>query len=159
MSEDSQKTELDAEALAQFSEEAQPRVRALAKHLGCGLDNISEARYSENAFDAEGHEWKVLTDEEADEATLEYCKESAWAFNPDFIIEHSKLPYEAREMVEAFQEKCERANETILALIENLEEFASDAASADGRGHFLSSYDGEENEESIDGTMYFLYKN
>lgn len=102
----------------------------------------------------------VYTDEEADEAVKEYIKESVWAFNASFIIDHSSLPYEAREMIEYFQrEKCEGANDTILALIDDFDEFASDAIGADGRGHFLSSYDGEENEEVINGETYFIYRN
>lgn len=101
----------------------------------------------------------VRTDEEADEAAKEYIKESVWAFNADFIINHSRLPYEAIEMVQAFQQKCEDANETILALIEDFDDFVCDAISAHGRGHFLSSYDGEENEETVNGETYYIYRN
>lgn len=105
-------------------------------------------------------EYSVYTDEEADEAVKEYIKESVWAFNASFIINHSSLPYEAREMIEFFQrEKCEGANETILALINDFDDFVSDAISADGRGHFLSSYDGEENEETVNGETYYIYRN
>ena len=104
-------------------------------------------------------DYSVCTDEEAGEAAKEYIKESVWAFNAEFIISHSKLPYEAVEMVQAFQEKCEDANDTILALIEDFDKFVSDAISADGRGHFLSSYDGEENEETVNGETYYIYRN
>ena len=91
----------------------------------------------------------VLTDEEADEKARREIENTVWAFNASFIIEHSKLPYEAEEMVKAFQERCEGANDTLLALIEDLDEFVEDAISADGRGHFLSPYDGDENEETV----------
>lgn len=105
-------------------------------------------------------DYSVYTDEEADEQAKEYIEEAAWAFNADFIIDHSSLPYEAREMIKFFQrEKCEGANDTILALIDDFDEFVSDAISADGRGHFLSSYDGCENEEKINGTWYYIYRN
>jgi hypothetical protein len=51
--------------------------------------------------------------------------------------------------VSAFQEaKCEDANETIAALITDIDEFIEDAICADGRGHFLNGYDGEEYESS-----------
>ena len=104
--------------------------------------------------------YSVYTDEEADEAAKEYIKESVWAFNADFIINHSKLPYEAIEMVEGFQSaKYDDANDTILALIDDFDEFVSDAISADGRGRFLSYYDGEENEEVVNGETYFIYRN
>lgn len=101
----------------------------------------------------------VCTDEEADEKAKEYIKESVWAFNADFIVDHSKLPYEAIEMVEGFQyAKFEDANETILALINDFDDFVSDAISADGRGHFMNSYDGHEHEVNIDGTYYYVYR-
>lgn len=105
-------------------------------------------------------DYLVCTDEEADEAAKQYIEESVWAFNASFIINHSKLPYEAREMIENLQTtKCEGANDTILALIDDFDEFVSAAISADGRGHFLSSYDGEENEETVNGETYFIYRN
>jgi len=104
-------------------------------------------------------DYLVCCDEEADEKAAEYIKDSAWAFNAEFIVDHSKLPYEAIEMVQAFQQKCENANETILALIDDFDDFASDAISADGRGHFLSFYDGKENEETVNGETYYIYRN
>lgn len=97
-------------------------------------------------FEIDGCEYAVATsEEEADEAAAEYIKDSLWAFRAEFIIDHSKLPYEAIEMIRTFQaEKCEDANETIEALIEDLDVFISDAISADGRGHFLAPYDFDE---------------
>ena len=98
-------------------------------------------------------EYMVLTDEEADERAKDYIEETVWAFNADFICRVCGLPYEAEEMIRSFQrESCEGANDTILALIENadgLDFFVEEAISADGRGHFLSHYDGEENEVSF----------
>ena len=97
-------------------------------------------------FDIDGEEYAVaISDEEADKAAAAYIKDSLWTFNTEFIINHSKLPQEATEMLRVFQEnKCEGANETIAALIEDMDEFISDAIAADGRGRFLSHYDGKE---------------
>jgi hypothetical protein len=97
-------------------------------------------------FEIDGNEYTVATsEEEADEAVGEYIKESVWSFNSEFIIEHSKLPWEAEEMIKNFQQaKCEDANDTILAIIEDIDVFIQDAISQDGRGHFLASYDDEE---------------
>jgi len=92
----------------------------------------------------------ILTDEEADELAKEDVKQSCWAFNAEFIVEHSNLPWEAIEMVRGYQEKCEGANDTILALITDFDEFYDDAISADGRGHFLNRYDGEEEEITLE---------
>jgi hypothetical protein len=97
----------------------------------------------------------VLTDKEADKVAWDEIKNSLWAFNTDFIINHSELPYEAVKMLKGFQEsECENANETIEALIEDMDQFVQDAKSADGRGHFLSRYDDEENEEGD----FFIYR-
>lgn len=101
----------------------------------------------------------VLTNDEADEKASEYIKDSLWAFNAEFIIDHSKLPYDAIDMIKTYQEeKCEGANETIEALIEDMEEFVNDAISADGRGHFLNTYDGNENEETVEGETFYIYR-
>ena len=53
---------------------------------------------------------------------------------------------------------CESANELVLALIDDMDKFVSDAISSDGRGHFLSYYDGEEQEIYIEGTTFFYYR-
>jgi hypothetical protein len=117
------------------------------------------------SFIINGEEWAIGTDDEAEEATKEYIKETAWAFNSSFIIENSSLPYEAAEMIQNFQEsKCEGANETILALIDDIDDFVQSAIRADGRGHFLSGYDGVENQINIkykskDYTFYIYRTN
>ena len=125
------------------------KLSELAKFLDVETEDLEESSYDESLFSLGSRDYLVYTDEEADERAKEYMRETAWAFNASFIIDHSKLPYEALEMVQGFQEKCEGANDTILALIEDFDEFVEDAISADGRGHFLSHYDSEENEISF----------
>jgi hypothetical protein len=49
---------------------------------------------------------------------------------------------------------CESARPIVEALIEDMDHFVSDAICADGRGHFLSQYDGEENEEG----EFYIYR-
>lgn len=108
-------------------------------------------------FEIIGQEYKVYTDEEADEAAADYIKESLWAFNPEFILEHSAASEETtaredEEIIKAIrmvQESiCESANALVKALISDIDTFIEDAIDADGRGHFLSSYDGEEHESN-----------
>jgi len=130
------------------------KVSELAKFLDCEVEDLEESSYDESLFSWGNEEYLVYTDEEADEAVKDYIKESAWSFQAWFIVDHSELPYEAIEMVQGFQKKCEGANETILALITDLDEFVNDAISADGRGHFLSGYDGKENEIE----NYFVFR-
>ena len=55
-------------------------------------------------------------------------------------------------------EKCESSNEAVKSLIEDFDHFVDDAVLTDGRGHFLSSYDGEENEVKINNTWYYIYR-
>jgi hypothetical protein len=64
------------------------------------------------------------------------------------------------ETLKAFQKMqeslCEDANELVLAIIDDIDKFIEDAVESDGRGNFLSTYDGKENEVENDGgeTLY-----
>lgn len=107
-------------------------------------------------------DYSVYTDEEADEATADYIKDSVWAFNTSFILGECGLDYSGEDSLKDMQKRsCEGANDFILSLIEKtcgLDSFVESAISADGRGHFLSGYDGEENEQKFKGTYYFIYR-
>lgn len=106
-----------------------------------------------------GREYLVLTSREADKRAADYIKDSVWAFKPEFIASHSKLSHSATVKVcEALQDKCESANEDVKALIKNMRAFVKDAIAADGRGHFLSSYDGQEHEVRLGGRTYYIYR-
>ena len=57
--------------------------------------------------------------------------------------------------------KCESNNDVIYNTIQKtcgIDEFVSSAISADGRGHFMSSYDGCENEETVEGQTFYIYR-
>jgi hypothetical protein len=76
-----------------------------------------------------------------------------WCFNADFLSGITGLP----ELVfKALQnEMSEDANETILQLVgDKFDDLVSEATSSDGRGHFMSSYDGKETEVG----EYFIYR-
>lgn len=77
-------------------------------------------------------EYLVLTDEEADQA---------WDESLENYIDECVLPELPRSYRQYFD--CEK--------------FKADC-SYDGRGHTLASYDGEELEETVDGTTYFIYR-
>lgn len=143
----------------------EPAIMALAQHLDCDPADISEESYDHyglTLFSAEGNEYAVGTDEEADSACSGNIKDALWAFNASFILSECDLPHELEDAIKAFQEdKCEGANDAILALVEKcatLESFVQAAISADGRGHFLSSYDGNENEETVNGETFYIYR-
>lgn len=125
-------------------------------------DQVTPTTYDETTFDTPGQEWRVLTDEEADEAVVEYVTDSAWAFNASFLAGYMPEGIDAAEIDSIRGDRCEDANAAIVALIKagghDMEEFAGDAANADGRGHFLSSYDGDEIEFDHRGRTWFLYR-
>lgn len=134
-------------------------------------DHVSNGNDPREIADAEidgdtvtlGHmEFRVLTDEEANEACADYVKDSLWAFNASFILEECGLDFSGEESLKAMQNKaCENANDFILSLVEKtcgLESFVDAAVSADGRGHFLSGYDGNENEVKVNGKYWYVYR-
>ena len=97
----------------------------------------------------------VLTDKQADEWVREEIEELVWAFTPSFLQAHTGVTADA---IEKIQEMCEGANEPLKAMIKDFDHFVEDAVSCDGRGHFLASYDHEENHVQIDDTDYYIYR-
>jgi SET domain-containing protein len=133
-----------------------PRIKALAKYLGLTKEDEQDIYYeSYDIYCFGNEEYLVLTDDEADEKVAEYIKDSVWAFNPSFLSSHSGID---QEIFKLLQDKCESANEAILKLIKDFDEFVQDAIGKDGRGHFLSSYDGYENDHEHDNETYYIYQ-
>lgn len=133
----------------------QLKTKALALYLGIKENEIAQEGYDENIYEADGAQYLVLTDSEADEKAAENIKDSVWAFNASFLANYTDLP---EEIFTALSEKCESANDPILKLIERskggLQGFIEEAISADGRGHFIGHYDHEEGEADD----YFIYR-
>lgn len=106
-------------------------------------------------------DYMVLTDDDANEMLVEYVEQSIWAFNANFLASVLGCPVEAVQSIQE-NDKCEGNNETFLAWFSesgvDLEEFVQEAASCDGRGHFLSSYDGNEYEVDHNGIDYYIYR-
>jgi len=133
------------------------KLKVLANYLECDIEDLEVSSYNDCSFESGNAEYLVLTDEEADEKTLEYIKDTLWAFNADFIVCNSNMPNEQNliNSIKKMQhELCEDANPLIEALIEDIDDFVESAIQADGRGHFLSGYDGEEIEED----EYYIYR-
>jgi len=94
------------------------------------LDDEIENSYGE-MFEAEGKEFYVYDDEEADEA---------WD-----------------ESLENYIDECMEIPVNLLPYFDR-EKWKYDAR-VDGRGHSLSGYDGNENDEvGIDGVTYYIYR-
>lgn len=144
-----------------MDKEQTEKVNALAIHLGMSeeeaQERVSLSNYDSSVFEIDAQEYLVLTDEEADARVKDYILETLWAFRPQFFL--SFLGVYDKYAAEAFEEMqgdaCESANPLLLAMIKGREdEFVEDAVRADGRGHFLNTYDGEEYEEGD----YFIYR-
>lgn len=120
------------------------------------LAELLEITEKEAKQKIEDEDYLILTDEEANEKAREYILDSLWAFNADFIIEHcKKLDFDYSKDLQKIQtEQCENCNGLIEALIDDIDEFVEDAINTDGRGHFISWYDGEEQETE----HFFVYR-
>ena len=146
----------------------QNKIKALKIELNDLDMKVKQSKYDKDTFETEQGDFLVLTDKEADEKCKDYIKDTLWAFNTSFILEHMRgykntNDFEDRCITNALsklqEDLCESANPLIERLIDDLDEFVKDAVDADGRGHFLASYDGDEREVEVDGTKYFIYKN
>ena len=131
--------------------ETTPEIQALAAHL------------EESHEDAESVEddYLVLTDEDADEQAAEYIRDSVWAFTAWFIADHAPDSITSDHIDSMRGDSCEDCNDAMVALVDagsGMDSFIEDAISADGRAHFMNSYDGEEDEQDVDGTTYFIYR-
>jgi len=138
------------------------KIEALRKYLGINEEVEIVEGYDTNIFEVEGSEYLVLTNEEANEKTQEYILETLWAFNADFILKNSVVinwNNDTKKALTEMQSKlCEGSNEIIKAIIKDMDQFVEKAIDADGRGHFLSTYDGNENEEEVNGVTYYIYQ-
>jgi hypothetical protein len=104
--------------------------------------------YKLSTVEIDGEEWALGNDTEVDKAVKSYIEETLWAFNKTFLADQTGLP---EEVFAVLQVDCENSNDAILSIIEkcgDMDSLVSDAVSSDGRGHFLSPYDGEEKEWS-----------
>ena len=139
------------------------KAKALAEFLEVSTEELTEGECYDNSICYDNQEYLVLTDDEADQKAKEEILESLWAFNAELIIQHCKNyadmnQWEYNSAVESLRnaqkECCENANGLVFALIDDIDEFVDDAIIADGRGQFISRYDGEENEAGD----FFIYR-
>jgi len=109
------------------------KIKALASHLECKKKDITPSTYDDNLFEWEGEEYLVCTDDEAD---------SLWEESLDSYLEDCIYPELTGN----------------LASYLNDEAWKNDAR-ADGRGHSLSGYDGEEIEVTLkSGDTFYIYR-
>lgn len=111
--------------------------------------------YGLDIIEIDGVEYAFAPDDAAaDLACAEYIEQSLWAFNSDFLAGETDLP---SEVFEILARQCEAGNDAILKIVErtcSLDSLVESAIGADGRGHFLNSYDGCEIVLSNGGYLY-----
>lgn len=119
-----------------MSDNTRERAKALATFLVIPASGVEVSSFDDTSFDADGGEYRVLDDEEADEA---------WAEWIDSYIDDCILP----------EVNLESAGNAAQYFRFDRDAFHRDAQS-DGRGHALSGYDGEEGES--DCGQFFIYR-
>ena len=137
------------------------REKALAMYLDVDEKEITKSPWATYGVKNEGEEYLVLTEDEADKTAKEEIKNSLWAFKAEFILQECDMDISNKvenSLIAMQKACCEDCNEFILALIEGscgLDKFVDDAIGFDGRGHFISEYDGEEVDAEGE---YYIYR-
>jgi len=135
------------------------KVVALADYLGlCPEEDVAgpEGLGGDEYRTPSGNTYRVLTDEEANNAVADYIRESLWGFLPGFLEDYTPDGVDADILSALQQSRCEDANPAFLALVgDKLDQLISDVIEADGRGHYLSDWDSEEDDL---GHGYFAYR-
>ena len=132
---------------------------ALAEEFDCSVQDVVDR--GDDEFSIDGSYYLVLTEDEADDKVADYIEDSLWAFTPNFLSSVTGVDSEVFEAIQA-NGRCESNNDAIMSILDatntSISEVASEAVRWDGRGHFLSSYDGEEIEVYADGEFYYCYR-
>lgn len=99
--------------------------------------------------------YEVLTEVEADLIVKEKVEDSLWSMRPEFLVGHLSLDGsgfgnpDVVKSVRKVQELRESSNDLLKAAVKDLDFLVKEVVASDGRGHYLSPYDGVENEERV----------
>lgn len=89
----------------------------------------------------------VMTDDEATKAAEYNIRNTMFAFNAQWIADFVPDGIDAEHIKVMKGDKCEEINDAMIALVEagkGMDRFVEASIAADGREHFLNSYDGNE---------------
>ena len=104
-------------------------------------------------------EYIVLRGDEAYQKATEYIEDTLWAFNSNFLAGYTGVDESVFEQLSLQYESANVPVRTLIQANGGLEGFVDEAISADGLGHFLSQYDGEEHEVIIaGGKMWYIFR-
>ena len=123
-----------------------PQIVALAEYLECSVDDV-EHDSGFDCYTAEGGEYLVLNDSDAQDHAADYIVETVWAFNADFLSWFVPEGIEASHIEAMRGNQCEDFNDAATALVEagkGMDRLINEAISADGRGIFIATYDHHE---------------
>ena len=124
-------------------------IEALKKHTNCEYSDIKKE--GKTTYYIGNQEYLVLNDKEAQTKCEEDIKQSIWAFNSSFLSFYTDVN---EDIIKSVQGHCESSNDMLLNSIKDIRGFINDAIATDGRGHFISYYDGHEHEEN----ELFIYR-
>jgi hypothetical protein len=128
-------------------------MEALGRDETGPMEDMTECDWSDDALECEAGTFRVLSDEEVNDACREYIGETLWAFNADFLANYMPAGLTSDDVEALRGDRCEDVNDAFRALVgDRFEDLVSDAVAADGAGHFLATYDGEEH-ENADASM------
>ena len=119
----------------------------------------SEISYNgDNTWSIACADYMVLTDEEADDKAYEEIESLLWSFNPDFLANMTGLDVAVFNTLTKLYEDAQEAIKAIVEATCGMDELVEEAIRWDSRGHFLSTYDGNETEIRVDGEYYYCYR-
>lgn len=122
--------------------------KALAKYL-----NVKESEitiYKDIYKLDDGRNYKIFTDEEANNAVYDFINDNIWIFDPEFILEQSDIKYteETKTSLTKMLNSCTNdCNSFILAFIEStcgIDYFVESAIKHNGRSFFIAFFDNPE---------------
>ncbi len=146
------------EEKTEFTDRDAQLCAAFVKMFQLKMDDLADIKIDGNECTVEGFDYLAGNDDDMNDAVKEEIKNSCWAFNPGFLAEQTDLPI---QVFEALVQQCESAQEAIEKLIDKtcgMDEFCEAAESADGRGHFLNRYSGDEESAEVEGITFYAYR-
>lgn len=108
------------------------KLQALQQFLNLSNEELKQVTIDGNLFEYYGEEYEILTDSEADDR---------WEEELNLYIDECIMPELPDWVQNYFDEDAWKRD-----------------ARFDGRGHSIAHYDGNENEECVDGTYYYIYR-
>ena len=146
--------ELKEELLSEYDE----KVIALAQHLGLNLD----IDFNEEDYETEEEKQEALDEaineirEELDSIVNDYDNTYSYYREEYLVCTDEEADEEEDRQLDNYIDECLDIPENIRPYFD--EEKWKDDARMDGRGHILSTYDGCEYEEQVNGTWYYIYR-